>query len=42
MRDVTFTDWTFDQAMSFVVTGGSNAPETISYFTKRDEQGSAK
>lgn len=42
MYDVTFTDWTFDQAMSFVVTGGSNAPETISYFTKRDEQGSAK
>jgi uncharacterized membrane protein len=42
MRGVTFTDWTFDQAMSFVVTGGSNSPETISYFAKRDEQGSAK
>jgi len=35
VRDVTFTDWTFDQAMSFVVTGGSNAPDSISYFTKR-------
>lgn len=28
---ITFTDWTFDQAMSFIVTGGSNAPETITY-----------
>jgi uncharacterized membrane protein len=35
VRDVTFTDWTFDQAMSFVVTGGSSAPETIAYSTKR-------
>jgi len=31
LRDVTFTDWTFDQAMAFVVTGGSSAPETITY-----------
>ena len=29
---ITYTDWTFDQAMSFVVTGGSNAPDTITYF----------
>jgi uncharacterized membrane protein len=28
---ITYTDWTFDQAMSFIVTGGSNAPETITY-----------
>ncbi|MFN3546491.1 MAG: DUF502 domain-containing protein [Mesorhizobium sp.] len=28
---VTFTDWTFDQAMSFVITGGSNAPDEIHY-----------
>ncbi|MBX3501709.1 MAG: DUF502 domain-containing protein [Alphaproteobacteria bacterium] len=41
MRNVTFTDWTFDEAMAFVVTGGSNAPETITYFAKPDEQGSA-
>jgi len=34
VKDVTFTDWTFDQAISFIVTGGSNAPETISYFSK--------
>lgn len=42
MRDVTFTDWTFDQAMAFIVTGGSNAPETIAYFTNRNGQVSAK
>ena len=28
---VTFTDWTFDQAMAFIVTGGSNSPDTITY-----------
>ena len=28
---VTFTDWTFDQAMAFVITGGSNAPDAIHY-----------
>ncbi len=31
---LTYTDWTFDQAMSFVVTGGSNAPDTITYSAK--------
>lgn len=30
---LTFTDWTFDQAMSFVITGGSNAPDSIAYST---------
>jgi len=34
MRDVTFTDWTFDQAMTFIVTGGSSAPETVNYSDK--------
>jgi uncharacterized membrane protein len=38
VRDLTYIDWTFDQAMSFVVTGGSNAPDTISYFAKRGDQ----
>ena len=28
---VTFTTWTFDQAMAFVVTGGSNAPDEVHY-----------
>jgi uncharacterized membrane protein len=31
LRSVVFTDWTFDQAMSFVVTGGSSAPDSIRY-----------
>jgi len=34
MHAITFTDWTFDQAMSFIVTGGSNAPDTITYSGK--------
>ena len=34
MRKVVFTDWTFDQAMSFIVTGGSNAPDTITYWNQ--------
>lgn len=38
LHRVTFTDWTFDQAMAFIVTGGSNAPETISYTSPRGEQ----
>jgi len=36
IEDVIFTDWTFDQAMAFVVTGGSNAPDTIPYHPKQD------
>ena len=34
VSNLTFTDWTFDQAMSFIITGGSNAPETIAYHPK--------
>jgi uncharacterized membrane protein len=37
LKSVIFTDWTFDQAMSFIVTGGSNAPDTIAY--SRQEKG---
>lgn len=36
-RKLTFTDWTFDQAMSFVVTGGASAPDTISYYQKPED-----
>lgn len=32
---LTFTDWTFDQAMSFIITGGSSAPDTIEFTTTR-------
>lgn len=38
MNLVTFTDWTFDQAMAFIVTGGSNSPDTISYTVPSGEQ----
>lgn len=31
LRNVTFTDWTFDEAMSFIVTGGSSSPPRIGY-----------
>jgi uncharacterized membrane protein len=29
VSQVTFTNWTFDQAMAFVVTSGSSAPENV-------------
>lgn len=29
MQDISYTDWTFDQAMAFVITGGTSAPDTI-------------
>ena len=35
-----FTDWTFDQAMSFVITGGSNAPDTIPFSGQRTDTAS--
>jgi uncharacterized membrane protein len=31
VSSLTGTDWTFDQAMGFVVTGGSSSPEKIHY-----------
>lgn len=31
MDALTWTDWTFDEAMAFIVTGGSNAPDTVNY-----------
>jgi uncharacterized membrane protein len=31
VSSLTSTDWTFDQAMGFVVTGGSSSPETVHY-----------
>lgn len=31
LRDVILTDWTFDQAMAFVVTFGTSAPDTIAF-----------
>lgn len=37
LERVTFTDWTFDQAMAFIVTGGSNSPDTITYTAQPGE-----
>lgn len=34
IKSLTFTDWTFDQAMAFIVTAGSNAPDTVNYRDK--------
>lgn len=31
LADVVQTDWTMEEAMSFVVTGGANAPDTVRY-----------
>jgi len=31
IEKVTLTNWTFDQAMAFIVTGGSNAPDDVHY-----------
>lgn len=36
---LTYTTWTFDQAMAFVVTGGSNAPDDVHYSTSADPGG---
>jgi uncharacterized membrane protein len=31
LADVVMTDWTMEEAMSFVMTGGTNAPETVRF-----------
>lgn len=31
IESLVYLDWTFDQAMSFIVTGGSNGPDSINY-----------
>ena len=31
VTSLVFLDWTFDQAMSFIVTGGSNSPDTMNF-----------
>ncbi len=41
LRDVILTDWTFDQAMAFVVTFGTSAPDTIAFSTTEGRAGKA-
>jgi len=31
MNDLCFTDWTFDEAMAFIVTAGSSSPGTVNF-----------
>lgn len=31
LADVVLTDWTMEEAMSFVMTGGTNAPESVRF-----------
>lgn len=32
MKDVVMTDWSTEEAMTFVVTGGTNAPENLRFY----------
>lgn len=41
LDDVVQTDWSVEQAMSFVMTGGANAPDTIHFTTAKKEPESA-
>ncbi|MBU1425366.1 MAG: DUF502 domain-containing protein [Gammaproteobacteria bacterium] len=34
LEDVVQTDWTIEEAMSFVMTGGANAPERVRYSSR--------
>jgi uncharacterized membrane protein len=31
VQDITYTDWSFDEAMAFIITGGTTAPDTIRF-----------
>ena len=31
LKDVVQTDWTVEEAMAFVITGGTNAPEELAF-----------
>jgi uncharacterized membrane protein len=41
VRDVVPTDWTLDEAMSFVMTGGATSPDRIRFRTARERQEAA-
>ena len=36
MKDVVMTDWSTEEAMTFVVTGGTNAPENLRFSNHAD------
>ena len=33
MEDVVMTDWSMEEAMAFIMTGGTNAPERVRFTT---------
>lgn len=38
IEDVVITDWSTEEAMTFVVTGGTNAPENLRFFSSKAGQ----
>ncbi|MCP5246464.1 MAG: DUF502 domain-containing protein [Burkholderiales bacterium] len=38
IKDVVMTDWSTEEAMTFVVTGGTNAPENINFSNPQNPQ----
>ena len=38
MEDVILTDWTTEEAMTFVVTGGTNAPDSLNFSNQTKQQ----
>lgn len=38
IEDVILTDWTTEEAMTFVVTGGTNAPDSLNFSNKQKQQ----
>jgi uncharacterized membrane protein len=39
LEDVVQTDWTMEEAMSFVMTGGANAPDSVRYSSRSGKDG---
>jgi uncharacterized membrane protein len=42
LEDVIYIDWTVEQVMSFVVTGGANAPAGIRFGTRAESDAGVK
>lgn len=38
IEDVILTDWTTEEAMTFIVTGGTNAPESLNFTNKQKQK----
>ncbi len=38
MKDVVLTDWSTEEAMTFVVTGGTNAPDNVRFSNLKDQK----